>query len=467
MVRVVIIGGGITGMSAAFNVRGRLPEAEVILLERDLRLGGKVQTERRDGFVIEGGPDSFLTSKPAALDLCRVLGIEDELEGTRPDRRHTFVLHDGRLFEMPQGLSGLVPSRLMPLFRSPLFSIPGKLRIALEAVLPRETEDVEESLGGFMRRRFGKQAYERLIEPLMSGIYGGNGDELSLPATFPQLRAMEQRSGSLIRGIRSTHSTSNAQRPKPAFVTPVAGMASIIDTLEQALTGVAMRFGTSVEAISHSAQSYALTLANGDVVGTDVVIVATPAYAAAALLGGLDRDLGGTLDAIPYASTATVSLAYQCDTIPDLDGYGYVIPRAEGRPVLATTWTSSKFAHRAPDGFALIRAFVGRAGREEILERPDDEIIDIVREELREILHIHAVPLLTRVFRWPRGMPQYTIGHPARLVRIEERLAQHPGLFLAGAAYRGVGIPDCITSGERAAQAAAGYLETMSAGVPR
>ncbi len=457
MVRVVIVGAGITGMTAAFTLRREAPEAEITVLERDPRLGGKVQTERVGGFVIEGGPDSFLTSKPGGLALCRALGMEDTLEGTRPERRRTFVLNAGQLFEMPQGLSGLVPSQLTPLFQSDLFSVQGKLRMAMEVILPRRAEAGDESLGGFMRRRFGGEAYERLIEPLMSGIYGGNGDQLSLQATFPQLGAMEQRSGSLIRGIRASRPQSNSDRPKPAFVTPIQGMAKIIEALERSLPQVTIQRGTPVAAIRRCRGVYGVITETDQTLEADAVIVAVPSYVAATLLRDLDGEMASVLTTIPYASTATVSLAYPSDSIPDLPGYGYVVPRAEGRPVLACTWTSSKFAHRAPEGYSLLRAFVGRAGREEILEREDDEVMAIVREELREVIHIEADPVITQICRWPAGMPQYTVGHLDRVRHIEGLLTGHPGLFLAGAAYRGVGIPDCITSGERVAREAARF----------
>lgn len=465
MTRIVIVGGGITGLAAAYALRREGPDAEIVVLERDTRLGGKIRTERVEGFVVEGGPDSFLTSKPAGLSLCRALGLEDDLEGTKPAGRRTFVLRQGRLFEMPQGLSGLVPSRLAPLFRSNLFSLRGKLRMAMEAVLPPRRDPTDESLGAFMRRRFGREAYERLIEPLMSGIYGGNGDQLSLQATFPQLRAMEQRSGSLIRGIRAAPAPPS-DRPKPAFVTPIQGMAAIVEALELALEKVTIRRGTSVEVIRRVGETYQIELAGGEIVTADAVIVAAPAYAAVRFLAGLDREIATELDAIPYVSTATISLAFAPGTIPEPEGYGYVVPRAEGRPVLACTWTSSKFANRAPDGYALLRAFAGRAGREEILQQPDEALVTTVRRELREVLGIDAEPLWTRVFRWPNAMPQYTVGHPERLQAIEDRLAEHPGLFLAGSAYRGVGIPDCITSGERAAAETAAYLRSGATALP-
>lgn len=457
MTQTVIVGGGITGLAAAYMLRREAPDAEVMVLEQDQRLGGKIRTERIDGFVVEGGPDSFLTSKPGGLDLCRALDLEDDLEGTKPAQRRTFVLRHDRLFEMPQGLSGLVPARLAPLFRSDLFSAAGKLRMAMEVIVPPRRDPADESLGSFMRRRFGRQAYERLIEPLMAGIYGGNGEQLSLQATFPQLRAMEQQRGSLIRGIRASPAPPPGQ-PKPAFVTPLRGMAAIVEALEASLHAVDIRRGASVETIRQAGGTYEIGLDSGEVVTADAVIVAAPAHAAARFLTGLDLEMAGMLDAIPYAATATISLAYAPGTIPELEGYGYVVPRAEGRPVLACTWTSSKFANRAPDGYTLLRAFIGRAGREEILKQPDEALLAIVRRELREVLNIRAETLWDRIFRWPNAMPQYTVGHLDRLQAIEDCLADHPGIFLAGSAYRGVGIPDCITSGERAATKVAAYL---------
>jgi oxygen-dependent protoporphyrinogen oxidase len=319
--------------------------------------------------------------------------------------------------------------------------------------------------------------YERMIEPLMSGIYAGDGEQLSLAATFPQLRDTELKYGSLVKGMlaakrkpapprlgSATPGAPGTGRKWAAFLTPTTGLAEIVEALETKLSGADIRQGTSVISVSRSLNSaYTLELDSGESLQADAVILATPAYVTADLVAGLDPELAHALRAIPYTSTATVSVAYPLSEIPlPLDGYGYIIPSAEGRDILACTWTSTKFPHRAPEGYGLIRAFIGRAGQEGALEKADDALLELVCDELRAVLGITARPLLHRVFRWPRAMPQYTVGHLGRLAVIEQRLNQHPGLYVAGNGYRGIGIPDCIASGETAAIRAVTFIETLT-----
>jgi oxygen-dependent protoporphyrinogen oxidase len=469
-----------------------MPEAQVTLIERDARLGGKLLTDHVDGFVIEGAPDSFLSSKPAGMRLASELGISHRLQGVRAETRRTFVMHDGALVQLPEGLSGLVPTKLGPLFRSPLLSRRGKLRAALEPLVPRRATARDESLGSFIRRRMGREPYERLIEPLMAGIYGGNGDDLSLEATFPRLRALEREHGSLLRGLRSTSPPSPpSDRPASPFLSPIGGMREIVDVLEARLDRVRILRCTEAVAIERQGGGYSVALqpvpdrsnrsrgggplggdppgpaaqtnavGGGTAVPAQAVILAAPAYTAASLLEGIDGHLARLLSSIPYASTATVSLGYTASSLPrPLDGHGYIIPRREGRPILACTWSSSKFAHRAPEGHILLRGFIGRAGREEVLGGTDDELVELFRAELHATLGISAEPLLARVYRWPRAMPQYRVGHLDVLLGITRSLDHLPGVYLAGAGYRGVGIPDCIQSGETAADRALAQLTT-------
>jgi len=461
--RIVVIGGGIAGLVAAYRLQQRVPHADTVLLERDRYLGGKIRTERVDGFVIEAGADSFLSSKPAGIALCRELGLEDRLQGTNEATRRTFVLREGQLYPIPEGLSGLVPSRLEPLMESGLFSDEGKERLSRVPVIPPGEPGRDETLASFVERRFGREVYGRLVEPLMAGIYAGDGKKLSLEATFPQLRQLEQEHGSVVKGIQSARGASDGERAiekRPApFLTPRSGMADLAEAIERRL--VRLLTGEASHVRSESG-GYGVALAGGEVLHAAAVILATPACVTTRLLDTVDRDLAALLGGIRYVATATVSLAYHVRDIPlPLDGYGYIVPQEEGRPILACTWTSSKFAHRAPRGFALLRAFVGRDGMQEALGRTDEDLLRVVRDELHDVLGITARPVLHRTYRWPHAMPQYELGHLSLLAGIEDRLRQHPGLYLAGSAYRGVGIPDCIRSGEAAAQGAAEQIEAM------
>ena len=470
MKRVAIIGGGIAGLAAAYRLQTLAQEAalplSLTLIERESYFGGKIITERVDGFVIEGGPDTFLSYKPWGMALCRELGIVDRLHGTNSQQRGSFVMKGKRLHRLPEGLTGMIPTRLGPMAKSPLVSLPGKMRMALDFVLPPRQDDGDESLANFISRRLGREVYERLVEPLMSGIYAGDGEQLSLGATFPQLRKLELEHGGLIKGLLAARKDSARRRVShnsglSVFVTPRTGLAEIVETLIDRLTNTCLVTGNDVQTVTPTSDGYALTMGKGERWQADAVILATPAFVTAGLVEGFYPALAVALGTIPYVSTATVSVAYPLsDVTHPLDGYGYVIPRAEGRDALACTWTSSKFPHRAPEGYALLRVFIGRAGQEAALEGNDDDLLQIVRTELERTLGITAPPMFHRIFRWPDSMPQYTLGHPARLKQIKSLLAERAGLYAAGAAYRGIGIPDCINTGEEAAREVMAYLSS-------
>lgn len=459
--RLIVIGGGIAGLSAAYYAAKQLAlsgdEGQIILLEADSRWGGKISTERVDGFVIEGGPDTFLASKPWGVALCKELGLGERLHGTNPNQKNTYVLHCNRLQPLPDGLAMMIPTNVQSILKSNLVSWPGKMRMGLDFLLPPQTAWDDESLGSFVSRRLGREAYENLIEPLMSGIYAGDGDQLSLASTFPYLRDLETKHGSLARGalkVRAQHAAPQ-QGSRSAFLTPATGLAEIVEKLVENLAqnNVNLRLNAPVSLISHNSSSYFVKLENGETLKADSLILATPAPVSGKLLGTLDPALAAVLQSIPYASTATVSLAYKLSDVPrPLDGYGYVIPRREGRRALACTWTSTKFPHRAPEGYALIRVFVGRAGQDKDMPRDEESLVNLAREELQLTLGITTPPILSRVFVWENAMPQYNLGHPALLKRIDSALEAHPGLALAGNGYRGIGIPDCIRSGQAAAE---------------
>ena len=462
--KLTIIGGGIAGLSAAYHAIKQIPNAEITLIESDSRWGGKISTDRiefDDGqFIIEGGPDTFLASKPWGVALCRELGLGERLHGTNPNNKNTYVLNRNRLLPLPEGLAMMIPSDIPSILRSRLISWFGKARMGFDFLQPAKNINGDESLGSFVSRRLGREAYENLIEPLMSGIYAGDGDQLSLASTFPYLRDLEIKYGSLARGaieMRRKMSSygQKVQGSRSAFLTPITGLAEIVEALIESLRlkGVGLRLNTRVTSVSCNLEleTWNLRLESGETLETDSIILATPAPVSGNLLASFDPELASVLTSIPYASTATVSLAYcQSDLTRPLDGYGYVIPRREGRKALACTWTSTKFPHRAPDGYALIRVFVGRAGQD--IPWNENDLLELAKEELKFTLGVTVEPLLSRAFIWEGAMPQYNLGHPEKLAQIDSALEKYPSLALAGNGYRGIGIPDCIHSGKLAVE---------------
>ncbi|GAB4456882.1 MAG: protoporphyrinogen oxidase [Anaerolineales bacterium] len=487
--KLTIIGGGIAGLSAAYYASITNYYSQITLIESNSRWGGKIATERIpfDGghFIIEGGPDTFLATKPWGTALCKELGLTERLHGTNPHKKNTYVLHKGRLLPLPDGLAMMIPSDVPSILRSRLLSWTGKARMGLDFLLPAKNVNGDESLGAFISRRLGREAYENLIEPLMSGIYAGDGDLLSLASTFPYLRDLELKYGSLARGALEMRKKSNGkvQGSRSAFLTPTTGLAEIVETLVETLKPKAdLRLNTralKISKLQSPTTSYQVDLDTGETLSTDAIILATPAFVSARLAASFDPELASALQSIPYASTATVSLAYRQSDLPrELDGYGYVIPRREGRKALACTWTSTKFPHRAPEGYALLRVFIGRAGQTltptplpvgegqgEREKRGEDELLAIAQEELRLTLGVAAAPLLSRIFIWENAMPQYNLGHPELLARIDRALAKHPTLALAGSGYRGIGIPDCIRSGQIAVEKLTRELSRVSQSV--
>lgn len=453
----IIVGGGITGLAAAERLAAA--GAPFLLVEAGTRLGGKIVTERVDGFVIEGGPDCFLAAKPAGVALARAVGLEGRLRGTDPAHRRTYVKRRGRLHELPEGITGLVPSRLTPLLTTRILSPLGRLRAGLEALVSARRSGDEESIAQFVTRRFGRDAYDWLVEPLLSGIYAGDGAELSLVATFPQLVSLERGHGSILRAMSRRQAGAEPGGGPPGFVTPAGGLAELVEAITRRLPAEAVRCGTAISAAERHDAGHRVHLEDGSTIAAGSVLLATPAFASARLVRGLDADLARELQEIPFVSTATVSLAFPSSAVSyPFDGYGYLSPRAEGGPVVACTWTSNKFPDRVPAGGVLIRFFIGRAGHEDVVDGPDGALVDMARAELAQLFGVTAAPAFTRVFRWRNSMPQYVVGHPARLERIARLLASHPGLLLAGASYRGVGIPDCISSGWAAAETVLGAV---------
>lgn len=467
--RIVVVGGGITGLTAAY----RLAEAAkkdatlvVDLIESNDRLGGKIVTHRVGGFLVEGGPDTWLARKPEAAALCKELGLGEQLIPTNPARRRAFVSRRGKLHQLPEGMSGLVPSRIGPLFFSGVLSPLGRLRAAWEPFVRGSTNDAEESVASFVTRRMGREAYDYLVEPLVCGLSGGDGEKLSVDANLPDLKELEREHGSVLRGMRRARRASKGEvgeYPTP-FISLKGGLQELVDALEQPVSErVNVLTYTDVVTARRVDRTLLLDLSNGETITATAVILATPSYAAADLLEEINPDLAESLRTIPFVSNAAVSLGFREADVPRrLNGYGYVVPRKEGRLALACSWATSKLPERAPEGCVLLRVFLGRTGQEIDDATADNDLLDWALEELKSVLGVSERPMFARVFRYPRSMPQYTLGHLDRVDGIEGLAGQTPGVFLAGNSYRGVGISDCIRSGQKAAFAALRYLEEIA-----
>ncbi|MBI5492547.1 MAG: protoporphyrinogen oxidase [Deltaproteobacteria bacterium] len=476
MKRVVVIGGGIAGLSAAYSLREHQPKGmdfEIVLLEKKETLGGNIRTERAGGFLIEGGPDCFLSEKPWAMELCKRLGLTDSLLPTNESNRKTFVLSRGRLHELPEGVILMVPTKILPLATSSLISLPGKIRMGMEFFIPRRKDRGDETLGDFVRRRLGAEALEKIAEPLVAGVHAGDPETMSIRASFPKFVQLEEEHGSLIRGMlkrMAQMKRPGAHKPAPQkpgpkvtmFMTLKEGLSLLIDTLTERLSkepDTKIYKGSVVTSLSRKEDIFEVGLEGGKLIQADSVIIAAPAYAASSLLSSFDRELSEKLLTIPYVSTATVSIAFKrSDVKHPLNGFGFVVPRTEGRSIMAATWTSVKFKYRAPDDSVLIRCFVGGSKNAELVSLSDEEMIAMVKGELKEIMGIDAAPVLARVFRWINSMPQYTIGHEERVAWVEDRLNRHPGLYLTGSAYHGIGISDSVRYGEVVAKKALHHI---------
>ena len=456
--KVVVIGAGITGLVAARELakaceRERRP-LEVVVLEASPRIGGKVRTEIVDGAVVETGPDSFVTLKPEMLQLVRELGLEQDLIKTGRDASVS-VLRDGRLAAMPSGMRLITPTRLIPFAVSPFFSLGAKLRMALEPLVPAKRGQDDESLADFTRRRLGAEALDSLVAPMLAGIYAGDPEKLSVRSTFPQLLELEKKGG-LAKAL--WFGGAKPALPKEdvsTFMTLKGGLSRVINALAESLPPGALRVDCPATAVRRHDGRYEVVTPKG-VFDADVVIAASPAPAFADSVEGLDPELANRLREIAFVSTATVTLIYDAATFPvKLKGFGFLTTRGEKTTLTAATYSSSKFPGRTPSGRIMIRAFVGGAGREEAAEAAIMRIESRVREDLDRILGLKGVePLAAKTTRWIKANPQYNVGHARRLERLKSCLKDHPGLVLAGSSYAGVGLPDCVRSGRRAAELA-------------
>jgi len=496
--RVAVIGGGVSGLAAAYTLaRARHAGAPVeeMLFEAGPCLGGVIRTETVDGFVMEAGPDSFLAEKPQAAAMARELGLGDDLMGSNDHARRTYILHQGRLLPLPDGLMFLVPTRVWPMITTKLLPLGTKLAAARELFsLPPASDNGDESVASFVRRHYGDAMVENIADPLLAGVYGGDSAALSVRSVLPRFWEMERQHGSLTRatlkamrqrqfaltangnhGAGAAH-TGNNPRKLPLFMTLKGGLQRMTEKLAAHVDKYRVFVRRPVLALEFApggpgatsdscSRRFQITCDGGKVYDADAVVLALPAHHAAGLLSSLDHRLSELLEGIPYSSSMTVSLGVDAHARAALPvGFGFLIPRKERRRMLACTFVHAKFDHRAPDGKAMLRCFLGGSRDPEVIGLRDEEVVAVVRRELREIMSFTAEPLFYRVHRWPASMAQYEVGHGGRVSAIEERLQDLPGLYLAGNAYSGIGISDCIRTGKSAAEKA---LECVGLGTPK
>lgn len=474
MRRIAIVGGGISGLSSAFAIEQQRLRAsaqvEYTLFEANSEVGGVLKTEQVDGCQVEAGPDSFLTEKPWASDLCVELGLGEQLIGSNDAHRKTYILVNRKLVVLPDGLMFMVPTKILPTVFSPLFSLSTKVRMAREWFHPPNRVDADESVAALVERHYGPEMVDRLADPLLSGVYGGEAAYLSVRAVLPRFADMEAKYGSLGRAMLAARAKMGSAGPSPRslFTSLKNGMQQMVDAIKARLTPWFVRPAVKVDAVRSISDGW--LVATGDRSDQfDAVIVATPAHVTSTLLQAASPQLATELSGIAYTSSIAVNLSYDRavrDALPP--GFGFLIPRSENKRMLACTFVHNKFPHRAPEDRALLRCFIGGSRNEEMLQASDAEIVGAVRRELGEILGVSAEPRFSRIYRWKRAMAQYGVGHLERLERIERLRQQLPGLHLAGNAYRGIGVPDCVRSGiDAATNSLASLGIAQTSGAPR
>ena len=472
MKHVVIIGGGISGLAAAYRIKELNRTAQnplqLTLLEARPRFGGVIETECRENFLMEGGPDSFISDKPWAYELCKRLGLESEVIGTQEAFRRSFIYEQGKLVPVPNGFYLMAPTRLKILLKMPLLSWFGKLRAACDFFIPPRQTEEDESVANFVRRRLGRETLERIAQPMVGGIYTGDVERLSVQATLPRFFEMERRYGSIVKGLQAKQALENSHEGKASgpryslFLTLKGGMARLVDALTCELSDMNLQLSSRVLRIQPG-ERWKIHLESGEFLEADALCLALPAHQASRLLQPFAQDMASDLAAIPYESAATVNMAFRKQDIPEiLNGFGFVVPAREKRKIVGCTFASMKFQNRAPAGAVLLRAFIGGALQREVLEGEDQAIKQMVREELREVLGIEKPPLFISIRHHLQSMPQYYVGHLRLIDAVENKIKNYPGLFLAGNAYHGIGIPDCIRSGEEAAEKMIQFLKQDS-----
>ncbi len=454
--RIVIIGGGISGLAAAYYLQEQDKTSgalEIQVLEAGNHWGGIIQTEKREGFTLEAGPDAFISEKPLGYELCKQLGLASEIIGTNDLNRNSFIYKNGKLNTIPRGFYLIAPTSAFSLLSFPVLSWGAKLRMACEPWIQPRREPGDESVADFVRRRFGREAFEAIGQPMIAGIYTADPEKLSVEAALPKFKEMESRYGSLTKALRAKKSeTHQASGPRYSlFLSLKDGMQTLIEALLQKLDHVSLRTNAAVSRLEYG-QKWKVFLRNGENFEADAVCLTTPAFTAADLLRPSFPGLAEDLENIPYESVATVNLAYRREDIRHpLNGFGFVVPHIEGKKIMACSFSSVKFPSRAPAGHVLLRAFLGGALQRDLVEKSEADLAQIAADELKEILGIKNPPLFTVAKKWQNAMPQYHLGHLDRVKSIEEKLRNQPGLYLTGNAYRGVGIPDCIFHAEQTA----------------
>jgi len=453
--KIAIVGGGITGASAAYYLQKEINEKqlpyEMKLVEASDRLGGKIKTKRQEGFTIEQGPDSLLARKPAALKLIKELGLEDSV--IRNGTGQSYILVNNKLYKMPQGTFMGVPKQIRSLMYSKLLSGGGKRRALMELILPKQKKKEDQSLGGFLRRRFGNEIVDKQMDPLLSGIHSGDLDQMSLMATHAEFYQLEQQYGSLIKGLHKTKPEVKKKKDQSktgAFISLLGGLETLVEKLYEKLDKNAVMLGRAVDHIEKKEQGYHLLLSSGEVLTADAVIMATPHQKVPKIFS--QYDFFRTLYDIPATSTANVALAFDQSAIKkDVDGTGFLVSKTSDYRITACTWTHKKWPETTPDGKVLLRSYVGKPNDQEIVDLSDEEIEQIVLNDLKKIMKIKGQPEFSVITRWRHARPQYNVGHLERVQSVRDKVSANlPGVFLVGNSYDSVGIPDCINQGEKA-----------------
>jgi len=457
---VVIVGGGIAGLATAYELHRR--QIPFVLLERGPRVGGVILSEAVDGFVVDAGPDALLIQKPEGIKLCEELGLGDRLVATKLPRI-AYIQRGGELHPLPAASVLGIPTEWRPFIKTRLFSWPGKIRMGMELFIPRRTDPADESIGAFMTRRFGREATTYLAEPLLAGIHAGDVDRLSIKALFPRFVEAERTQGSLLKAFRPKRPTSSqlpapSSRTEGAFKSLPGGLSELVDAVVKALPADAIQLNTHVTQIGGNGP-FVVRREDGAHLDTRALVLATPAFATSAMTSDLDADLSRVCGEISYASVATIALAFRRDqVVHPLTGSGFVVPRVENTGIMAGSWLSSKWPHRAPEGSVLLRTFVGGARDPQAIERSDRELVDLSIRALRPLLGISGEPSFTRVFRWKNANAQHEVGHLERVAAVDRAVSRHPGLYVTGSGFRGTGIPDCVADGRATAAQVASFL---------
>jgi len=456
--KIAIVGGGISALACAVDLKEK--GFDFTLFEKEDSAVGKLLTEKIGSLTIEGGPDSYLPEKVWSVQLIKKVGLAGEMLCSNDEHKGTFIYSGGRLHPLPEGVMLMVPTMIIPLVKSRLISWPGKMRMGMELFVPPRKDLKDESLAEFVTRRLGRECLEKIAEPLVAGIHTSNPDNMSVLATFPRFIDMERKSGSLIKGMVAAMKKMPPQNPSGPkmtyFMSLKGGMQELVRGCVSFIGEERVKTGTAVVSVVKRDSGYRLAFGDGSTADFDAVVLATPSYVTKDILKSADKELCSRLSAIEWSSSATISLAFRKDDIKkSLPGFGFIVPRVENRRINACTWSSVKWSHRAPEDTLLIRSFVGGGHHEELVSLGDMELVNIVLEELREIIGLSAEPVFSKVYRWFKGMPKYTVGHLERIAAIDEKLKEHKGLFLIGCSYRGIGMGDCVKSGFDAAAAIA------------